>query len=126
MYQYCAGINSVQIQEQNPEMGYSTYSKLYENCVVPILDYASGVRGYQPYPITDQLQKKAQIQYIFKFFLGVHRFVGVEGDMGWLNRGSQRYLNMLRLWNRLIGRRENRLPKAGIKNEYNNGNKNWC
>ena len=36
-----------------------------------------------------------------------------------LNRGSHRHLNMLRLWNRIIRMRENRLPKQVFKYEYN-------
>ncbi len=107
-----------------PEMGYSTYSKWYENCVVPIVDHASGVWGYKLYSTIDQLQNKAP-----RIFLGIHRFapiLGVEGDMGWLNRGRQRHLNILRLWNRIIRMRESRLPKQVFKYEYNNGNKDWC
>ena len=46
--------------------------------------------------------------------------------MGWLNRGSQRHLNMLRLCIRKIRIRKNKLQKQVFKYEYNNGNKHWC
>ena len=106
-----------------PEMGYSICSKLYENCAVSMLDNASGVWGYKSYSTIDHLQNKAQI-----IFLGVHRFaptLAVKGDMGWSNRGSQRHLNMLGLWNRIMHMGENRLRKQVFKYEYNNGNTNW-
>ena len=48
-----------------------------------------------------------------EFFLGFSEnspILGVERDMGWLNRGSQRHSTILRLWNRIIRMRENRLP----------------
>ncbi len=69
-------------------MGYSTFTKLYDTCVDPILDYASCVWGYMNYCKIDQLQSKTQ-----RIYLGSHRLaatLGIEGDMGWLLRRSQR------------------------------------
>ena len=33
--------------KQTNFMGYSTYTKLYENCVIPVMNYCSGVWGYK-------------------------------------------------------------------------------
>ena len=30
-----------------PEMGFSTFTKLYENCVIPVMDYASAIWGFK-------------------------------------------------------------------------------
>ncbi len=52
--------------------------------------------------------------------------LGIEGDMGWLLRRSQRHIKMLRFWNRLMQMSDNRLTKQVFVWEYCNGNKNWC
>lgn len=107
-----------------PDMGYSTYTKLYENCVAPILDYSSGIWGYKTFSKIESLQNRAQ-----RIFLGVHRFapaLGVEGDMGWLLRTNQRRLKMLQFWNRLVKMRDTRLTKKVFRWEYSNGRHNWC
>ena len=53
----------------NRGFGYSTYTKLYESGVVPILDYCSSVCGYNVLDKIDTIQNRAIRQ-----FLGVHRF----------------------------------------------------
>ena len=74
--------NTLAKYKKNNYMGYSTFTKLYESCVCPIVDYSSGVWGFEDFQTTTQLQNKAQ-----RIFLGVHKFapiLGLEGDMGWL------------------------------------------
>ncbi len=101
---------NIQLRKLNiPEMVYSTFIKLYDNCVAPILHYASCVLGHMNYCKIDQLHSKAQCIY-----LGVHRFaakLGIERDMGWLLKRSQRHIKMLRFWNRLMQISDNRLTK---------------
>jgi hypothetical protein len=107
-----------------PEMGYSTFTKLYENCVIPVMDYASAIWGFKKFPKLDNIQHRAQ-----RIFMGVHRFaplLGLEGYMGWLNRTSQRRINMLRYWNRLLAMKNSRLTKQIFAWEYSNGRENWC
>ena len=64
-------------------MGYSTFTKLFESCICPILDYSSGVWGYHKFEKINTIQKRAM-----RIFLGVHRFapkLALEGDMGWMS-----------------------------------------
>ncbi len=81
-------------------MGYSTFTKLYESCVCPVMEYASGVWGYPVYNKMSSVQQRAA-----RCFLGLHRFsllLAIEGDIGWLNPRFRRWLDILHLWNRLV------------------------
>ncbi len=48
-------------------VGFKTYSKLYHSGVVPILDYCSGVWGFQKRDTCNKVQQTA-----LRYFLGVH------------------------------------------------------
>ena len=90
-------------------MGFSTYTKLYQSCVCPVLDYVAGVWGFKNYPAIETIHNRA-----IRYYLGVHKFaptLAISGDMGWESCEGRRSLCMLRLWNRLIGMDENRLTK---------------
>ena len=50
-------------------MGYTTYTKLFESCVKPILCNCSSTWGYKRYPKLYQIQHRAM-----RVFLGLHRF----------------------------------------------------
>ena len=66
--------------KRNNCMAYSTYSKLFETCVVPIADYASEIWGYKNYSKPNLIQNRAM-----RIFLGVHRYApvaGLEGGYG--------------------------------------------
>ena len=108
-------------------MAYGTYTKLYDSCVCPITDYSSGVWGYGNFSDSDTLQNKAQ-----RIFLGVHKFAPIlvlEGDMGWLSPRYRRWMEMIRLWNRMLLLPDNRLTKIVFNYDYENsthGVNNWC
>ena len=73
-------------------MGYKTYKKLYESCVCPVVDYGTGVWGFDEYSATNSVQLRAM-----RVFLGVHKFAPVlamEGDLDWLSPRHRRWLNM--------------------------------
>ncbi len=92
-----------------PDMCYKTFETLYTNYVAPVLDYGSGIWEFKSFSKVDSVQYGAQ-----RVFLGVRRFapsLGLEGEFGWLNSKSRRWLNMIRFWNRLIDMRSNRLTK---------------
>jgi len=81
-------------------MGYSTFTKLFESCICPILDYSSGVWGFHKFEKINTIQNRAM-----RIFLGVHRFapkLALEGDMGWMSSRNCRFICILRLWNRLL------------------------
>ena len=73
-------------------MGYKTYLQLYNSCVCPVMDYSSGVWGYNHFEKAESVQHKAM-----RIFLGVHRFAPIlalegEGDFGWVTPGHRRLI----------------------------------
>ncbi len=83
------------------DLGYETYTKLFDSLVSPIIDYGSSIGGFKSYQSLEKVQNRAT-----RFFMGVHRFapiLGHVGDMGWDSSRSRWKINMLRLWNRLVG-----------------------
>ena len=90
-------------------MGFGTFTKLFDSCVAPIMDYCSAIWGYDNYDICNRVQLRA-----LRFFLGVHRFAptaAVIGDTGWISSKTRHYINMARYWNRLVEMDNNRLCK---------------
>ena len=76
------------------DIGYNTYSKMYEACVIPVLDYGSGIWGNSKVNHSDMIQNKA-----YRYFLGVHNFTPVaamQAEIGWLPSKYRKFLNMLR------------------------------
>ncbi len=77
-----------------PDMSYSKYTKLFNTCVAPVIDYGSSIWGFKGQGKIDSVQCKAE-----RIFLGVHRLApiaGVEGDMDWIQASHRRHLDMLR------------------------------
>ena len=90
-------------------MGYETYTKCYNTCVCPVIDYGSEVWGYIKCPKIDTVQNKA-----LRVYLGVHRYAAngaINGDMAWVPSESRRKINMIRYWNRMVQMDNNRLTK---------------
>ena len=68
--------------ESHKDVGFKTYSKLFSSCVIPVLDYCSGVWGFKQFDKIDMIQNLA-----IRYFMGVHRFtpiLAMAGDMGWV------------------------------------------
>ena len=111
--------------KKSNHMNYSTYTKLYESGVTPIVDYGSEVWGYKNYNKPNIIQNKAM-----RVFLGVHRFApvaGLEGDMAWLSPQYRRWLSILRYWNRLLKMNDDRLPKKMFNYMLTQEeSSNWC
>ena len=106
-------------------LGFKTYSRLYHTGVAPILDYASGIWGFQKFGYLDAVQNKA-----IRYFLGVHRFapnLAINGDAGWISSTVRRKIEMFRYWNRLINMDDNRITKKIFKWDYTNrkGKGSW-
>ena len=108
-------------------MGHSTYRKLFDSCVAPVMDYGSAVWGIKSFKQINDIQLRA-----LRVFLGVHKFcpiVGIEGDTAWDPPHIRHKLNMLKLWNRLVQMDNDRLTKKVFLYDYQNarqGVKNWC
>ena len=75
------------------EFGIKTYEKLFNSCIVPILDYHSSIWGFKDYSAIEAVQNRS-----IRYFLGVHRFapkLAINGDIGWLPAKERRWYNML-------------------------------
>lgn len=106
------------------DFGFRSYEKLYNSCVVPILDYCSSVWGLKHYQCIDNVQHRA-----LRYFLGVHRFtpiLALYGDSGWIPSSYRRWGNALRYWNRLINMDSDRLTKRVFEFDYRVNRNNWC
>jgi len=106
-------------------LGFHTYSKLFHTGVAPILDYCSGIWGFQKFGYIDTIQNRA-----IRFFLGIHRFapnLAVNGDAGWVSSTTRRRIEMLRFWNRVVDMSDSRLTKKVFMWDYSRrGSKgNW-
>ena len=87
--------------KDNKDLGFQSYSKLYESMVVPILDYAVGAWGLNS-------MRCKQLDYVqhraMRFYCGTPRttpICGIEGDFGWCPGPVQRDLASIRLYNSL-------------------------
>ena len=108
------------------DMKLGTFTKLFTTGITPILDYCSGVWGFNSYKSIEDVQRKAS-----RYFLGVHKLcpiAALEGDIGWVTCSVRRRINMIKLYNRLSIMDDTRLPKRLLL--YNidmmNITRNWC
>ena len=103
--------------KQTKYTGYKTYKKLYETCVVPIMNYNSGVWGF----CSDKNGNALQM-HVIRCYLGVHckaPIPAIIDEFGWLTVKFQCYLNICKFWNCINKREDARLPKIVINNELN-------
>ena len=90
-------------------VGFTTYTKLYNCCVKPILEYSSAVWKDKKYIEHIKVFSRA-----IRYFLGLPRTAPIDGmcgDMGWIAPAYSLSLNRLRLWNKLCAMHPDRLTK---------------
>lgn len=95
--------------KQLGNLGYATYSKLFQACVCPVMDYMAGIWGSKINVRGEMVQNRA-----IRYFLGVHKFtpiLAITGDMGWEPSEVRWKGSMMALWNRLVKMPENRVAK---------------
>ena len=104
-------------------MGFQSYTKLFDACVTPVLDYASEVWGFKDYNSSERVKINA-----LRYFFGVHKFAAHQalyGDSGWIPGYIDRRCNMVRLWNRLVNMDESRLTKMVFNYDKSLKKHNW-
>ena len=102
-------------------MGFQTYTKLYDSCVKPIIDYCSPVWSHTDSNKTELVQHRA-----IRAFMGVHRYAPLDGlyaDMGWLPSNYSRKLEVFRYWNRLMKLENHRITKQIFVFDYQSQSK---
>ena len=102
------------------DVGYRTYTQLYNSMVVAISDYFAGIWGIRKFEQSDKLQNRA-----IRFFLGLGPktpICAMQGDMGWTSPSCRHIIKIVKLWNRIIKMEQSRLPFKLLKNLiHNNG-----
>ena len=104
-------------------VGYNTYTKMFDTGVVPVLDYGSGIWGHSKFVHSEIIQNRA-----IRYYLGVHNFTPVpvlQGEMGWLTCKYRKPLNMIRLWNRIVKMPHDRTPRLMMEYEHSSSFENW-
>jgi len=104
-------------------VGYQSFTKLFRSGVQPILEYSSGVWGFHRATDVDKIQNRA-----IRYFLGLHKFapnIALNSEMGWTTPYLNRYICMLRLWNRTLTKLDTELCKKLFLVDYNLCTENW-
>ena len=100
------------------DVGYRTYTQLYNSMVVPISDYFAGIWGIRKFEHSDKL-------HTIRFFLGLGPktpICAMQGDMGWTSPSCSHIIKIVKLWNRINKMEQSRLPFKRLKNLiHNNG-----
>ena len=110
--------------KQFKNVGYNTFTKLYDTGVNSIISYGASIWGYGNEKLGQAVQNRAM-----RYFLGVHKTAplhSIQADMGWLSVKYQYYLCMIRLWNRLIKMPDGRITKkVAVHSLINVTDSNW-
>jgi len=104
-------------------VGYKTFTKLFNSGVKSVLQYGSATWGTRKGAKSDIVQNRAM-----RYFLGVHKYtptVAMLGDMGWFPLYIDQYVSVARYWNRLLHMDDSRLTKSIFEADYAVNNNNW-
>ena len=111
--------------KQFKDIGFTSFTKMFNSCVVPVLDYGSEIWAKAKVNHSDSIQNKA-----YRYFLGVHKFTPIpamQAEMGWLPCKQRKQLNILRFWNRLIKMSNDRITKQIFNIQFRQETPNsWC
>ena len=112
--------------KQFKDLGFNTFSKLVKSGVIPVLNYGSEIWGFMKFKTCENIQNRAA-----RYFLGLHRFTPIpalRGELGWNDVFIERWISMVRYWNRLLKLEEDRLTSRIFQWDWNlsKDNNNWC
>ena len=105
------------------DIGYHTFTKLYQTGVKPIFEYGSAIWGFNKDKYSQQIQNRA-----IRYYLGVHKnatSLALQADMGWLNVKYLFGLKTLSLWNRIVNMDCSRLTRKILEYDVKLMNNNW-
>ena len=115
----------INLYKTHKDMGFKTYTQLYNSCVTPILNYCAPIWATKEISSIEQIQCRA-----LRTFIGVHRFVpilGLYGDTGWMPCFFLHKIEILKFWNRLVRLEDNRILKKVFDLDFEAGLPNsWC
>ena len=109
--------------KQFKNVGFRTFSKLYQAAVVPVMDYCASVWGYRNTLQCTNIQNNA-----VRYFLGVHKkapIAGLQGEVSWVTPSYRQYLIMVSLWNRFSKMSDTHLTKIIFRWDVGLCKNNW-
>ena len=98
----------VNIFKKLSNMGIGTYETLYDSYVKSIMNYAAAVWGY-----CEQNDPQVLHNRIQRYYLGVNKYTPTAAtriEFDWLDPKYQRWMDMVRYWNRLLKMKADRIP----------------
>ena len=105
---------------ENYDLGYTSYTMLFNSLICPILDYAYGAWGTaRDQRKMDQIQERTQ-----RFYCGLPRtapLAAMTGDMGWVPGLVRRDVKTIQLYNTLVRIDRNRLLYKAFESDINVG-----
>ena len=115
--------------KKNGDVGFSTYVKLYRNCVPPVTDYCSGIWGIghntqKKFKRIDDIQYRAQ-----RFFLGVDKWTslaGLDGEIPLMKAKDRRIIDGVQFYNSLLKLPISRTVVKMFKVSKEHGNGSWA
>ena len=108
-------------------MDNSSFTKLYNSCVRPILEYGSELWGHRSYKVINAVYNKA-----CRVLLSVQRqapSLALSGETGWIHPQVRQDMTRSRLWIRLAKFSEQRMAHrvfSRCKTLAESGRSNWC
>lgn len=106
---------------------YSTFTKLFDTLVWPVISYGASIWGTRSFSCIDSVQHKA-----IRFFMNVGKYTpndSLNGDMGWKPMIVKQWTSIFRHWSRCKDMSNDRLNYKvfywSFRNAVNN-KKNWC
>ena len=105
------------------DAGFNTFTKMVDNCVNPICEYFSGIWGYVHNKNINKVHNRA-----CRYHLGLPPktpIYGFQGDIGWLLPKYRNYCNMVRLYNRLVKKKNECLVKKIFLWDKEQPGKSW-
>ncbi len=104
-------------------VGYRTFSKIFESNVESILSYSVSALSSKKYDF-ERIQSRAA-----RYFLGVHPKTPIPalmGELGWTPFKYKRWISMCRTWNRFINMDNSRINKQIFLNDFYSDIETWC
>ena len=96
--------------KNNIDLGFASYTKLFNTMVTPVLDYRVGAWG------TGRVCKRLdQVQYrVMQYYCGAPKTTSIsamEGDFAWTPGPVRRDMATIRIYNNIIGMPSNRITR---------------
>ena len=102
------------------DASFYTYTKLCDSCVVPIIDYFSGIWGFTKNSAINKVQNRA-----CRFYLESHAKAPIPGFPGEMLPKYRHFFSMFKLWNRYCMSSNNRITRDVLLWDFKQNINSW-